>query len=80
MSNPEVDTTLYTPSPDSKRLPSMSDLVQEVPDQSAGMTPLDDMILDERLQVEGFSAYSEGGSGDRRVWVRQAPRDEDEPK
>lgn len=76
MGNPEVDVTGDIPLPEGERLPSISDLGQQVPDQSAGMPPLDDMILDERLQVEGFSAYSEGGSGETRLWVRQQPEEE----
>lgn len=77
MSNPEVNMSDYTPLPKGERPPFMSELEQEIPDQSAGKTPLDDLIADDRIVVEGWSAYSESGRGNTRLWVIQEHTEEE---
>lgn len=56
----EVDMTTYTPLPEDEQLPDMSELEREVPDQSAGMTPLDQEILEEELHLKTLREQQQG--------------------
>lgn len=74
MSSENVDMTTHTPVPEAERLPSMSEIEHEITDQPAGMTPLDSMILDESLIVDGFSAYTDNARR-TRIWVRRLDKE-----